>query len=178
MGCQKLSTDHSAPTGGHISLLEGDQIDYRLREYIQILEDPNGTLTIEEAAQPNFNTFQSYQGHDLKIKTHTYYWGKLLIQNQLEEADQNQEWILTFSNTWTELEIYTLSQNGQWQMERNGTFTSDQYKPFAPTAKGNSIKINLAPNKLSTLYFRGISNRKAVTPSFYLRLQHLSLIHI
>lgn len=174
ISCQGNQSRHtSAKAENNVILLEGDQIDYRLREHVQILQDPEQSLKIEEVSNAAFNKFQAFPTHNLDLKTHTYYWGKLEVQNKLKEAPKNQEWVLTFSNSWTDLEVFTKDSNGRFQKERNGTFTSDRFKSFAPTAKGNSIKLFLPPNTINTIYFRGISDRKAVIPSFYLHLQHL-----
>ncbi len=165
------------PTSNPISsicVLENTPTNYQLQPFVQILEEPATKYTIEDITQPAIQAqFQAYPNHTLDIQNYRYYWGKVQIENRLLNAEEYTEWIASFSSSWTNMEIFIKSNDGTWKQERNGTFTPDHLKKFAPTALGNLVKISLPPNEVVTIYFRGISERTAVNPSFYLRLLHI-----
>lgn len=161
-----------------ICILAQEQTSYSLQPFIQLLEDSLATYTIQDITQPNLQTkFQPYPKHTLEIQPYKYYWGKVQLENRLANAEEFTEWVLSFSNTWTTLEIFTQDQNGTWRQEQNGTFTAEPLKKFTPTARGNLAKIILPPGQVVTIYFRGISERTAIDPSFYLRLQHIETFY-
>ncbi|MFK7776344.1 MAG: ATP-binding protein [Saprospiraceae bacterium] len=158
-----------------IFVLKNTPSDYQLRPFVQILEEPIGTkYTIQDITQPAVQAqFQAYPNHTLDLHNYQYYWGKVQIENSLNNAEEYTEWIASFSASWTDMDIFIKSKDGTWKQERNGTFTPDHIKKFAPTALGNLVKISLPTEEVVTIYFRGISERTAVNPSFYLRLIHI-----
>ena len=166
-----------APTT-FICPLENDKTNYRLHPFVQILEETDTPYTITEIIQSSLQAkFQAYPNHSLTIQNYTYYWGKIQIENRMTHAAAYTEWVLAFSSRWTSLDIYTKEETGNWKKEQNGTFTPDHLKKYAPTAAGNLVKLSLPPDKVVTIYFRGISERTATIPSFYLRLKHVETFY-
>jgi len=56
-------------------------------------------------------------------------------------------------------------------------FLSDRFKEFAPTGKGNLVRLTLPPNEKVRLYFLGISERKGVYPSFYMYIEPFEIYY-
>ena len=175
------SNNKSLPTttaATPICLLEKEQTDYRLQPFVRILADTIPGYTIEDIIQPSLqNKFQPYPEYTSAIENYQYYWGKLQVENRLADAGQYTEWVLSFTSTWTSLDVFTEEEDGSWRQERNGTFTPDQLKTFVPTGRGNLVKVVLPPHKVVTIYFRGISERTAIYPSFYIRLKHIETFY-
>ncbi len=173
-GCQ--SDRQSLPRTNPVSpicVLENTQTEYQLRPFVKILEEPSTKYSIQDIIQPTVQTqFQDYPDHTLDLRNYQYYWGKVQIKNDLLNANEFTEWVLSFSFSWTDMEIFMKGDDGEWKQERNGTFTPDHLKKFAPTALGNLAKIPLPPNEVVTIYFRGINQQAEAKPSFYVRLIH------
>ena len=162
----------------NVRLLEKEQTDYRLQWNTQVLRDAESGYTFAEILDPaQQSKFQPYLDYTDAIQNHQYYWGKLQIENRLTDADRYTEWVLSFTNNWSNLEVFTIDNNGAWQQERSGAFTPNGIKKFVPTARGNLIKLKLPPQEVVTIYFRGISERTAIYPSFYTRLKHIETFY-
>jgi hypothetical protein len=121
--------------------------------------------------------FQPYPLYVASVKDQQNYWGKIQLINQLTDAVQYREWVLIFTDSWSTMTFYLQSENGGWKQELNGSFTPDHLKGFVPTSKGNLVKLILPPNEVVTVYFRGISERIAIKPSFYVRLKHVDTFY-
>lgn len=161
-----------------VRLLEEEQTDYPLQETIQVLADTTPGYTIQEILQPALqNKFQFYPEYTSAIKPYQYYWGKVQLENRLTNADRYTEWVLYFTDRWTKLDFFKQQEDGSWRREQNGAFTPDRLKEFVPTARGNLVKIILPPYETVTIYFRGISERTAIDPSFYSRLKHVDTFY-
>ena len=93
--------------------------------------------------------------------------------NKKTSADQYAEWVLSFTSTFTTLDIFLQEKDGTWKKEVSGSFAPESSKSFTPTAKGNLVKLILPPYQVVTIYFRGKSERTATYPSFYTRLKHV-----
>ncbi len=178
-GCQADKTTFPAATSlTGICVLTNDQTDYPLQAHVQVLKDTTPGYTIKQISQPSFQTrFQAYPEYLPAIENYQYYWGKFQIENRLTDAHHYQEWVLTFNDTWTNLDVFIEDENGSWRQERSGAFTAEQSKKFAPTAGGNLIKLILPPHEIVTVYFRGTSERTAIYPSFYARLTHIQTFY-
>ncbi len=157
-----------------ILVLENEQTDHWLQSYVQILKDTLPGYTIGEITTPEIqNLFTPFREYNAPFENSRNYWGKLRIENRMADANQHTEWVLTFNSTWTTLDIFLQDEDGTWVKQPNGAFTPDSQKPFLPTARGNLVKLGLPPNQVVTVYFRGMSERKATYPSFYIRLKHI-----
>ena len=168
----------TSPEFTKVRILENEKTDYRLEWSIQILKDTISGYSIQDILKPNLqNRFQPYIEYTLPVENYQYYWGKLQVENRLTDANQFAEWVLSFTNTWSKLDIYLEEQDGSWRREQSGTFTPDHSKSFVPTAKGNLVKLTLPPHEVVTIYFHGISERTAIYPSFYTRLKHIETFY-
>ena len=173
--CETNSSSHPATdVSAEVCILEKEKTDYGLQRYVQVLKDTLPGYSIQDILQPSVQgRFQPYSEYTLPIENYQYYWGKLQIENRLDDADQYTEWVLSFTGAWTSLDVFTEAEDGSWRQERNGTFTPDRLKKFVPTSRGNLVKLFLPPQKAVTVYFRGKSERTAIYPSFYIRLKHI-----
>ncbi|PSR12736.1 MAG: hypothetical protein C7N36_10765 [Bacteroidetes bacterium] len=177
--CQSPSYPLSPPGATPpVGVLAADRTNYTLQTFVQILADAAAGYTLEEVLQPALqNKFQRFSDYPSAIHNYQYYWGKIQVKNSLPEAEKNQEWVLSFSSTWTSLAVFTTGKDGQWESTPSGTFTPDQLEKFRPTARGNLVKVLLPPGEVVTVYFRGISERKAIVPSFHVYLQPLTVFY-
>lgn len=175
--CQNPISTIAEPSGTTpVAVLEADQTNYKLRGFVQVLADSAGGYTIEDILAPAQQAkFQTLSGHPLVTTNYQYYWGKIQVENRLPEAQKRVEWVLSFSSTWTSLDVFTIGKDGSWQLAPNGSFTPDRLKEFKPTARGNLVKLSLLPGQVETVYFRGISERKAINPTFHAFLQPLDI---
>ena len=175
VGC---SSDQAPPSKSRptsqIRLLENEQTTYSLQRYVLAMKDTTPGYTIQEIIQPSLqDKFQPYPEYVAAIENYQYYWAKVELENRLTDADQYTEWVLSLTDTWTHLDFFIEAKDGRWRQEPNGAFTPVRLKKFAPTARGNLVKLVLPPHEPVTVYFRGISERTAITPSFYARLKHI-----
>ena len=174
--CQgdEIASLHTSSQSNPICVLDKSDNNFSLRPFVQILEEPSSKLSIEEVTQPALQAqFQAFPNYDSPIENHQYYWGKIQLENQLPNAIARTEWLLYFSISWTTLEVFTQDENGIWQQERSGIFTSQSLKKNTPNVRGNLIKISLPPRQVKTIYFRGASERAAILPSFSISLFHV-----
>jgi signal transduction histidine kinase/DNA-binding response OmpR family regulator len=161
-----------------ICVLENNQTDYPLQAFVQLLEEPATPYTIQDITQPAVQAqFQAYPNHTLDIENYKYYWGKIQIENRLTNAEAFTEWFLYFNLSWTTLEVFTQDKNGAWKQDLSGIFTPQALKKDAPKLRGNLIKIPLLPREITTIYFRGVSERAAINPSFYVLLYHVETLY-
>jgi len=74
-------------------ILSDEQSEYPLGLYVAYLEDPAGSLTIEQVSSPTFaNQFVPSPSHPLNLGlTQSTYWLRFQISNQSESAEQ---WLL------------------------------------------------------------------------------------
>lgn len=153
--------------------------NYHLRQYIQVLSDTVTEYTVEELAQkPQVqNLFVAFPNKTFSLQSRKPYWGKIQLENRLPDAEKHQEWVLNLSETFTRVTLFTLSENGAWTSEVNGSFAPEQGKNFVPTRAGNWFKLTLPPNKVVTLYFKGESDHLAIPPSFQAYVQPIDLFY-
>ncbi len=164
------------PTGDladdNVCVLESAPRNYRLIQYIGVVPDTADQLTIADVTRPSFQpSFRPYREVAVAPGLNMWYWGKFRVINRLPDAKRNTEWVLYFSGNWTQLQVFTQDRSGNWHSESNGTFLPLREKTFVPTTRGNLVKLFLPPGEIRTIYFRGISERVALPPSFHLYLQ-------
>jgi len=163
---------------GMVCYIQQSEEPYLLEPYVQMLADTTGQLNLQQVLEPVVQQqFGAVGDNSDPLTTHRYYWGKLMLENKLPGAGRKAEWVLTFNDSWSDLEVYVPEANGRWRMEKNGALTANSRKDFLPTSSGNHIELVLPPNEKVTIYFRGISERTAIIPSFYLRLTHLAVYY-
>ena len=107
-----------------VLVIEGDQDQYHLGPYLNILKDSSGDLTIEEV------TSQEYQEQwfTTQLETPNFgfqtipYWVSFRIRN---ESEQDQQYVLAlgFRNTHY-MDLYTPDPNGEsFNVTKNGIFS-------------------------------------------------------
>jgi signal transduction histidine kinase/DNA-binding response OmpR family regulator/Txe/YoeB family toxin of Txe-Axe toxin-antitoxin module len=175
--CQGPISTLGEPSGTTpVAVLEADHTNYKLRGFVQVLADTTASYTIEDILQPaQQDKFKTISDEPLVTSNYQYYWGKIQVENRLPDAQKHLEWVLSFSSTWTNLDVFTIGKDGSWQLAPNGSFTPDHLKEFKPTARGSLVKLSLLPGQVETVYFRGISERKAINPTFHIFLQPLDI---
>ncbi|WP_367392004.1 ATP-binding protein [Lewinella sp. LCG006] len=157
-----------------VAVLKEVQTNYKLRTFTQVLVDSTGSYTLDDVLQPaRQSEFLFYEEYPLPVENYQYYWGKIQVENRLPEADQYPEWVFSFSDTWSVLEVYLPTPDGSWEQQANGAFTPYSQKKFVPSTRSNLVKTILPPGEVVTIYFRGISEQQAIVPSFYLYAQPL-----
>lgn len=157
---------------GGICELQDASWNYRLVNHVEILPDPADQISFAEVSRDSSPTsFQPYRDFTEPLVAHRWYWGKIRVVNQVPAGRDHQEWVLYFSTDWTSLETFTQEQNGNWRAEQAGTFVPLAEKRFAPTSWGNLIRLTLPLGEVTTIYFRGKSERKSDAPSCNIYLQ-------
>lgn len=152
--------------------------NYPLRDHIQLLADTVTSYTLEDILQPRLqNRFVPFPEKTFDLQSNRAYWGKIQVENRLPDADMHSEWVLNLSETFTEVTLYRLSENGSWITETNGSFVPEREKKFVPTRAGNWFKLTLPPGEVVTLYFRGESEHTAIPPSFQAFLQPVDVFY-
>jgi signal transduction histidine kinase/DNA-binding response OmpR family regulator len=177
-GCQPAAPPApKAEPAAPIFVLERG-INYRLQSYVQILADTSTGYAIEDILQPRLQErFVAYPDLAFDIQSNQPYWGKLQLENRLPEAEAHLEWVLNFSGTFTQIEIFTKDRSGNWVAEASGSFLPPHRKKFAPTRTGNWVKVVLPLHEPVTIYFRGIGERLALPPSFHAYALPISLYY-
>ncbi len=152
--------------------------NHALRPYIRILPDTAAGYGIADILQPRLQAgFRPYSELAGSVVSDRYYWGRLQLENRLPAAADNLEWVLNFSGTFTRIEVFTRDSAGNWTAQVNGSFLPAARKKFVPTRSGNWVKIVLPPHRPVTVYFRGISERVAMPPSFHAFIQPVSVFY-
>jgi signal transduction histidine kinase/DNA-binding response OmpR family regulator len=146
---------------------------YALGSYVELLEDESGIFDIQTVSN-NFSGFQPYDEWDRALKTNCVYWGKLKIGNDLADAADQSEWVLSFPTSLTAITLYHEASPGVFKTFYSGTHQPVTKKSFAPTSEGNFLKITLPPGEAQTIYFRALAEREALPPEFDISLQHIT----
>lgn len=154
-------------------VLTGDRVEYRLLPCVEVLPSSLSGLdlpgVLAKAAQ---DSFVRLEDSGKPIQTHRDYWWRVTLTNELDEAAAHREWVLLLSSTWSHLQVYVRDSDGDWTAHDNGAFTPVHRKAFSPTASGNLFKLDLPPGQPVEVYLYGRSERQAIRPNFYTRLQH------
>lgn len=146
-GCQPDRSSLPATNAiSNVCILEKEPTGYQLQNHMQVLRDTTPGYTLQDILQPSLqDKFRAYPEYTEPIENYQYYWGKVQLENRLTEAGRYTEWVLSFTDTWTRLDFFIEGEDGSWRQEKNGTLTPDRLKKFAPTAKGNLVKLSLPP---------------------------------
>ena len=152
-GCRPAETTVATPASEPpLAVVTSPGNNYTLRTFVQVLADTNSAYHLSEVLRPELQAeFRPYAEVAPTIRPYRDYWGKIQLVNRLPAAERYLEWVLTFSSTWTDLEVFTLGADGSWRSEPNGTFTPVADKPFAPAARGNLMKLILPPGEIATV---------------------------
>ena len=120
-------------------------------------------------------SFIPYNQLNYDLRTHQYYWGKFQLHNKVGDAENYQEWILKFSNTVTEIDLYAEQPDGTYRQYKSGEFVPYRLKSFKPTLDMNLFRITLPKDEVIQFYFRAQAERQNVPPDFDISLQHTTV---
>jgi signal transduction histidine kinase/DNA-binding response OmpR family regulator len=142
-------------------------------DYVRFLPDsPGAGLSLADIRRPAVrDSFWAYGSLASPLAVDRPYWGRVSVVNRLPGPAPELEWVLFFSGSWTQMEVFTEDRRGNWTSQPNGSFEPIRNKAFAPTTKGNLVKLTLLPGETKTIYFRGVGQRAALPPSAHLYLQ-------
>ncbi len=147
--------------------------DYSLDAFIEVLQDQDNQYSVDDLGSAAFvSAFKPVSEIDFELKSGLFYWGRITIESQLPVSRQQYEWVLRFSNTWTELDVFIQQTDGTFLQQRNGTFVPQKEKNFLATSEGNLIKLLLRPGEPIQIYFKGKSERESIPPRYELSLKH------
>ena len=149
---------------------------YQLQSFTEIAEEVNSEITFDDLKNYiSTISFQAFKEHNLDLKTNQLYWGKFVIRNDLPASTDDVEWVLGFSGSWTQLDVFIEQQDGTFGQLKSGTFTSNQKKKFIPELEGNFIKLVLTGQQTKRVFFLGKGDRGNSPPSFKTKLKHNEL---
>ncbi len=146
---------------------------YIIDHEIGIIEAEDFEIEIQYVAK-QFQTapFQALDELDFDLTTHQYYWGKLVLKNSLPDAQNYTEWVLQFSSSITEIDLYVEQADGQFEKYLSGEYRPYHLKSFKPTLDLNLFRVTLPPNQPIQLYFSAQAERVNVPPVFEVTLRH------
>ncbi len=156
-----------------LCIINNPQELYQLQSITEIAEDKGGDVTsVNIGNYVSTLDFQPYKGHSLELKTNQKYWGRFQIKNDLLLSTDYVEWILEFSGSWTDLDVFIEQQDGTFEQLKSGVFVSNREKKFVPELEGNFVKIVLAGQQTRRVFFHGEGKRGNAPPSFIAKLSH------
>ena len=148
------------------------QENYTVDSYLEIAVDNSNALSFSSPNSLDRSLdFQPLTDWSKEaFRPEQTYWGKFQLQNNLSKDHLTTEWVLKFSLTFTDLEIYAVDNLGNIQKAKSGFFSPVKERTFAPAIKANIVKLNFLSDKYYTIYYKGICNRQALAPDFDLQL--------
>lgn len=162
----------STITQSQTLVIEKGQTEYTLDTYQVLAVDKTNTLSFSSPniidSSLNFRPLTDWSKEG--FQTEQFYWGRFQLQNNLPSNATTTEWVLRFSISLTDLEVYAIDNLGNIQTAKSGFFTAIPDRTFAPIIKGNLIKLIFLPNRNYTIYYKTVSNRTKLAPEFDLKL--------
>ena len=147
---------------------------YALESNLVLLEDRSRAFDIETVSSADFTGFLPFDGWDKTLETNTVYWGKLQLGNNLANAEDFTEWVLSFTSSLTKITLYQEVSPGVFKSFYTGTHQPLNKKSFTPVNEGNFLKVLLPAGQLQTFYIKAIAEREALPPEFDISLQHIT----
>ncbi len=162
----------STITQSQTLIIEKGQAEYTLDTYQELAVDKRNTLSFSSQniidSSLNFRPLRDWSEEG--FQTEQFYWGRFQLQNNLPSNTTTTEWVLRFSISLTDLEVYAIDNLGNIQTAKSGYFTPISERTFAPIIKGNLIKLIFLPDRNYTIYYKTVSNRTVLAPEFDLKL--------
>jgi signal transduction histidine kinase len=144
-------------------VLTDRQGEYSLGQYLEVLEDPGGELTIQEVSSPAYNS--QFTASSDKVPnfgfTNSTYWVRFHLKNNTAKTER---WLLesNFANTHYEDLFLPGPREGSWSVKESGILrplsTRDAATPHIVLA------IPLAPQEEQTYYVRFRSEASMTLP--------------
>ena len=143
--------------------IEDAQEIYPLHDYLEIANNSSLISSFERVIKEG--TFQTYNPNQI-LQSQQTYWSKFTIENRLSNGLEYPEWVIVFSFIFTDIQVYAIDEQGQIQTARSGFFVPPAQRTYAPTLKGNLIKLSLLPNKTYTVYIKTDCDRIGMEQTF------------
>lgn len=129
--------------------------------------DETTTLSFDKAKATNSSLkFKALKDWTTEFQPQKIYWSKFQVDNNLPTQQSSTDWVLKYSLTLTDLDVYLVDDEGFIQTFKSGFFTPILARTFAPNIKANIVKFSLLPNKSYTVYTRMDCDRSATPPEF------------
>ncbi len=138
---------------------------------IELAIDETNALTFDQIKATAHNLdFKKIPDWKTKFQPQKIYWSKFQIANNLPKQKSITDWVLKYSLTFTDLDVFLVDEEGEVQTYKSGFFTPLPARTFTPNVKANIVKISLLRNKSYTVYTRMDCDRSAILPEFTLNL--------
>lgn len=131
------------------------QPEYSLNANVLLWPDPAKQLTPEQVLSAE-NQWRFSNPNELKeaIQTGQTYWGKITINNQLQDLEFANEWILSFGiEEISYIDLYLPQASGGWVVYPNGGFHGG-VDTLNPSTKLNEFLVSIPATKERTFYFK------------------------
>ncbi len=155
----------------NVLVINNADTSYYLQDYT--------SFTIANSSSTNFDNLQQelnkinlkpFSNRQEDIKVDRFYWGRIQIKNNLITSPFPKEWIIKFTASWTELDLFIKQEDGHFLHQRTGSFIPNKLKSFAPEIEGNFLKLSLPSKKTTTIYFHGKGVRHYDPPTFVAKI--------
>ncbi|NRB50572.1 MAG: sensor histidine kinase [Saprospiraceae bacterium] len=153
---------------GKSLVLTTEKTTYELGGYLETLREEG--LTITEARQAAIDGRFASVPTGTPILPFQDYWLRVDLDNQYTYTEGHIEWMLQFSRTWSQVEVYFEDIDGTLKARKSGLFTPVSDRIFKLALRENVVKFNLAEKQQSTLYIRLRSDRVDVPPTLSVQL--------
>lgn len=153
---------------GKTLVLTTEKTTYELEGYLETLREEG--LTITEARQAAIDGRFAPFATGSPIVPFQDYWIRLDIDNQYTYEEGYIEWMLQFSRTWSQVEVFFEDLDGTFKQRKSGLFTPVSDRIFKAALRENVVKFSLAEKQQSTLYIRLRSDRVDVPPTLSIQL--------
>ncbi len=136
-------------------ILKDSQYRYRLMDYLEFLEDPDGVLTIDEAAaESNLPRFEPRWGKRRNFGfSNAVFWARLRIDNQSSQRVWMAIVYRIYNKVIDRIDLYQPTSDGAFQHSWDGQSISAS-DTGTPKLSIPALKIEIPPGRQQTLYFR------------------------
>lgn len=155
--------------------IEDISATYQIGPQLQLLDPPPATFSIDSLLKGKYDSsFKPLSNSSQELTTHQDYWTKLTINNHLEKKQEATDWVFHFSLILTDIEVFTVYENGNIVHAKSGFFTPFAARTFQPTHKINLVRVQLPPGEKATIYTKSKSERNGLPPKFSATLVHIN----
>ena len=139
--------------------------------FIDLAIDETDTLSFDKLkTNKSPLKFKPLKDWTTDIQPQQTYWSRFRIKNDLSNEQSTKNWVLKYSLTFTDLDVYLIDDEGNIQTYKSGFFTPIPQRTFVPNVKANIVKFSMLPNRSYTVYTRMGCDRTAIPPEFTLSI--------